>query len=180
MPLVRNGPILLLPSPNVVPGPDTFAFQVSPTDEDITQAIANYAKASNIKNIGMLAATDTSGEVGVASAKKIFPAEKIEMKLARIDLRATDASTQLASVASDDVGLVYSSYSGGGAITVVKSFQILGTEAALDCELRQYQRSFRAACKGRQTPETARRGGVGDRSRHPERPRGASALQGLH
>jgi branched-chain amino acid transport system substrate-binding protein len=131
MPLVKNGPILLLPSPNVVPGADTFAFQVSPTDEDITQAIANYAKASNIKKIGMLAATDTSGEVGVASANKIFPAEKIEMKLARIDLRATDASTQLATVASDDVGLVYSSYSGGGAITVVKSFQNLGLKQPL-------------------------------------------------
>ena len=108
-----------------------FRFQVSPTDEDITLAIANYAKASNIKKIGMLAATDTSGEVGVTSANKIFPAEKIEMKLARIDLRATDATTQLASVASDDVGLVYSSYSGGGAITVVKSFQNLGLKQPL-------------------------------------------------
>jgi branched-chain amino acid transport system substrate-binding protein len=131
MPLVRSGPILLIPSPNVVPGADTYAFQVSPTDEDITVAIANYAKANGIKKIGMLAATDSSGEVGVASANKIFPAEKIEMKLARIDLRATDASTQLANVASDDVGLVYSSYSGAGAITVVKSFQNLGLKQPL-------------------------------------------------
>jgi ABC-type branched-subunit amino acid transport system substrate-binding protein len=131
LPLVRSGPILLIPSPNVVPGPSTFAFQVSPTDEDITLAIAKYAQASNIKKIGMLAATDTSGEVGVASANKIFPAEKIELKLARIDLRATDASTQLANVASDDVGLVYSSYSGAGAITVVKSFQNLGLKQPL-------------------------------------------------
>jgi branched-chain amino acid transport system substrate-binding protein len=131
LPLVRTGPILLIPSPNVVPGADTYAFQVSPTDEDITVAIANYAKASNIKKIGMLAATDASGEVGVASANKIFPAEKIELKLARIDLRATDASTQLANVASDDVGLVYSSYSGAGAITVVKSFQNLGLKQPL-------------------------------------------------
>jgi branched-chain amino acid transport system substrate-binding protein len=131
LPLVRSGPILLIPSPNVVPGVDTFAFQVSPTDEDITVAIANYAKASKINKIGMLAATDASGEVGVVSANKIFPAEKIEMKLARIDLRATDASTQLANVASDDVGLVYSSYSGGGAITVVKSYQNLGLRQPL-------------------------------------------------
>ena len=131
LPLVRTGPILLMPSPNVVPAANTYAFQVSPTDEDITVAIANYAKASNIKKIGMLAATDTSGEVGVTSANKIFPAEKIELKLARIDLRATDASTQLASVASDDVGLVYSSYSGAGAITVVKSYQNLGLKQPL-------------------------------------------------
>jgi ABC-type branched-subunit amino acid transport system substrate-binding protein len=120
-----------MPSPNVVPDANTYAFQVSPTDESLTVAIANYAKASNIKKIGMLAATDTSGEVGVASANKVFPAEKIELKLARIDLRATDASTQLAAVASDDVGLVYSSYSGAGAITVVKSFQNLGLQQPL-------------------------------------------------
>jgi branched-chain amino acid transport system substrate-binding protein len=140
LPLVRSGPILLIPSPNVVPGPD--AFQVSPTDEDITVAIAKYAKASNIKKIGMLAATDTSGEVGVTSANKIFPAEKIELKLARIDLRATDASTQLASVASDDVGLVYSSYSGGGAITVVKSFQNLGLKQPLIVSYANISDSF--------------------------------------
>ena len=90
----------------------------------------------------MLAATDTSGEVGVASANKIFPAEKIELKLARIDLRATDASTQLASVASDDVGLVYSSYSGGGAITVVKSFQNLGLKQPLIVSYANISDSF--------------------------------------
>lgn len=126
LPLVRSGPILLMPSPNVVPGADTYAFQVSPTDEDMTLIVAKYAKASNIDKIGVIAATDASGEVGVASANKIFPAEKIEFKLARIDLRATDASTQLANVSGDDVGLIYSTYSGGGAVTVVKSFTNLG------------------------------------------------------
>jgi len=131
LPLVRTGPTMLIPSPNLVPNADTYAFQVSPTDEDITVAIANYAKASGIKKIGMLAATDTSGEVGVLNASKIFPAEKLELKLARIDLRATDATMQLASVAGDDVGLVYSSYSGAGAITVVKSFQNLGLKQPL-------------------------------------------------
>ena len=131
LPLVRSGPILLTPSPNLAPGTDTYAFQVSPTDEDMTVAVANYAKASNIKKIGVIAATDASGEVGVASANKVFPAEKIDFKLARIDLRATDASTQLATVAGDDVGLVYSTYSGGGAITVVKSFSNLGLQQPL-------------------------------------------------
>lgn len=130
-PLVRNGPILLIPSPNVVPGADTYGFQVSPSDEGITQAVANFLKSNKLNKIGMVAATDTSGEVGVASAKKVFPVDKIDLKLARIDLRATDASTQLANVASDDVGVVYSSYSGGGAVTVVKSFQNLGLKQPL-------------------------------------------------
>jgi branched-chain amino acid transport system substrate-binding protein len=141
-PLVRNGPILLIPSPNVVPGPDTYGFQVSPSDEGITQAVANFLKANNLKKIGMVAATDTSGEVGVASANKVFAAEKIELLLARIDLRATDASTQLANVARDDVRVIYSSYSGGGAITVVKSLQNLGLKQPLIVSYANISDSF--------------------------------------
>ena len=141
-PLVRNGPILLIPSPNVVPGPDTYGFQVSPSDEGITQSVANFLKANNLKKIGMVAATDTSGEVGVASANKVFAAEKIELLLARIDLRATDASTQLANVARDDVRVIYSSYSGGGAITVVKSLQNLGIKQPLIVSYANISDSF--------------------------------------
>ena len=141
-PLVRNGPILLIPSPNVVPGPDTYGFQVSPSDEGITQSVANFLKANNLKKIGMVAATDTSGEVGVASANKVFAAEKIELLLARIDLRATDASTQLANVARDDVRVIYSSYSGGGAITVVKSLQNLGLKQPLIVSYANISDSF--------------------------------------
>ncbi|MSQ70139.1 MAG: ABC transporter substrate-binding protein [Betaproteobacteria bacterium] len=125
-PLVRQGPILLIPSPNVVPGADSYGFQMSPSDLHLTQAIAQYMKANKLGRIGMVAATDASGEVGVESAKKVFGDQKIELRLARIDLRATDATTQLAQVAGSDVKLVYSSYTGGGAITVVKSFKILG------------------------------------------------------
>lgn len=120
-PLVKNGPILLIPSPNVVPAADTFGFQVSPSDHHITEAIAAYLKANKIDKIGMVAATDASGEVGVASARQVFGAENIELRLARIDLRATDATTQLARIAGSDIKVLYSSYTGAGAITVVKS-----------------------------------------------------------
>jgi branched-chain amino acid transport system substrate-binding protein len=130
-PLVRNGPILLIPSPNVVPPADSYGFQVSPADSHITEAIAKYLKENGLSKIGMVAATDASGEVGVASARKVFADEKIELRLARIDLRATDASTQLATVAGSDIRVVYSSYTGGGAITVVKSFKNLGLQQPL-------------------------------------------------
>src|SRR3954467_5015999 len=125
-PLVKQGPLLLIPSPNVVPPADSYAFQVSPSDLHLTEAIAKYMKESGLNKIGMVAATDASGEVGVESAKKVFGDQKMELRLARIDLRATDASTQLANVAGHDIKLVYSSYTGAGAVTVVKSFKILG------------------------------------------------------
>ena len=74
----------------------------------------------------MIAATDASGEVGVASAAAVFPKAGIRYDLARIDLRANDASIQLANVAKADVPLIFSNYSGGGAATVVKSYHNLG------------------------------------------------------
>jgi branched-chain amino acid transport system substrate-binding protein len=130
-PLVRSGPILLIPSPNVVPPADSYGFQVSPADTHITEAIAKFLKDNGLDKIGMVAATDASGEVGVASARKVFGDRKIELRLARIDLRATDASTQLATVAGSDIKVVYSSYTGAGAITVVKSFKNLGLQQPL-------------------------------------------------
>ena len=130
-PLVRNGPILLIPSPNVVPPADSYGFQVSPADTHITEAVAKYLKDNGLNKIGMVAATDASGEVGVASARKVFGERGIELRLARIDLRATDASTQLATVAGSDIRVVYSSYTGAGAITVVKSFKNLGLQQPL-------------------------------------------------
>ena len=130
-PLTRQGPIFIIASPNIVPAPGSFGFQVSPSDEYITESVAQLMKANGLAKIGMVAATDASGEVGVESARKVFPKYNIELRVERIDLRATDASTQLAAVAGKDVKLVYSSYSGGGAIAIVKGFKNLGLEQPL-------------------------------------------------
>src|SRR3954453_3188708 len=43
-PLVKNGPLLLIPSPNVVPPADSYAFQVSPSDLHLTEAIGKAMK----------------------------------------------------------------------------------------------------------------------------------------
>ena len=92
-PLTRQGPIFIIASPNVVPSADSFGFQVSPSDEVITELVAEFMKANDLSKIGMVAATDASGEVGVESARKVFPKYKIDLAVERIDLRATDAST---------------------------------------------------------------------------------------
>jgi branched-chain amino acid transport system substrate-binding protein len=131
MPLLQNGPVMVTPSPNVVPPANSYVFQTSPSDLELTKAIAAYAQASGVNHIAMVAATDASGEVGVTSAAAVFPKEGITYKLARIDLRASDASIQLANVVSDGAPLIYSNYSGGGAATVVKSYSNFGLEHPL-------------------------------------------------
>jgi len=131
IPLVKSGPVMLTPSPNILPDPSGFVFQTSPSDADLVLALANYAKANGVDRIGMIASTDASGEVGAASVAAVFPKVGMKYDLARIDLRATDAATQLARVAGSDTPLLYSTYTGGSAITVVKGYANLGLQQPL-------------------------------------------------
>ena len=124
-PLLTNGPIALVLTPNIVPSADSFMFQVSPSEVDLTRAIARWLNAGSARSLAVVAATDASGESAVGAARQVFPGAGIELKLARIDLRATDASSQLAAVAAGDVKAIYSAYSGGGASVVVKGYHNL-------------------------------------------------------
>jgi branched-chain amino acid transport system substrate-binding protein len=126
LPLVKDGPVMIVASPIIEPDPKTFVFQTSPTDFEITKGLLAYLKANHVNKLAMIASTDATGEVGVANAQKVFPAGGVQLSLARIDLRANDASIQLANVLKDNPPLLYSDYSGGGAATVVKSFSNLG------------------------------------------------------
>lgn len=130
-PLIAKGPVTIVPSPNIVPPANSYMFQVSPSDHAMTISIADFMEAEKLTRIGMVAATDASGEVGVQSAREVFAQRKIDLRLARVDLRATDATTQLAAVAGNDVKLIYSSYTGAGAATVVKGLSNLGLKQPL-------------------------------------------------
>jgi len=142
MPLVVNGPVMLTPSPNVLPEASTNVYQVSPSDVFLTEAVAEYLKANGKDRLAIIASTDASGEVGVASAATVFPKAGIKYDLARIDLRANDASIQLANVAKENVPLIYSNYSGGGAAAVVKSFNNLGLTQPLLVSYANMAESF--------------------------------------
>jgi branched-chain amino acid transport system substrate-binding protein len=126
LPLVDHGPVMLTPAPGIVPSPDSFVFQTSPSDVELTEVLANYLSDNHINRLGMIAATDASGEAAAARANEVFPGHGIALDLARIDLRATDASAQLARVAGADTKVIFSSYSGGAAAAVVKSYSNLG------------------------------------------------------
>jgi len=127
-PLLVNGPVTIVTSPNAMPAPDTFLFQTLPSAESVTEAIADALLAAGHRKLGMIAATDTSGEINANAAREIFPKRGIELILTRIDLRATDASSQMARVAGSDIPIIYSSFSGRGSATVVKSYYNLGLD----------------------------------------------------
>jgi ABC-type branched-subunit amino acid transport system substrate-binding protein len=124
-PLLKEGPVMIVVSPIIEPDPKGYVFQTTATDLEITRALVPYLKASNVKKLAMIAATDTTGEANATNAQKVFPPSGIKLSLARIDLKSNDASIQLANVVNDSP-IIYSAYSGAGAATVVKSFNNLG------------------------------------------------------
>ncbi len=131
IPLVAQGPVMLTPAPGVVPSPDSFVFQTSPSDVNLTEVLADYLSENHITRLGMIAATDASGEAATMRAQEIFPSRGIALDLARIDLRANDASIQLAQIAGSGTKVIFSSYSGGSAAAVVKSYANLGLSQPL-------------------------------------------------
>ncbi len=131
LPLVKNGPVMIVASPAIEPDPSTFVFQGLPTDLEITRALLTFLKDNKVTRLGMIGATDATGEVGVADAQKVFPPAGLKLDVSRIDLRANDASIQLMNVTKNEPQAIYSSYSGGGAATVVKSYANLGLTVPL-------------------------------------------------
>jgi branched-chain amino acid transport system substrate-binding protein len=147
MPVLANGPVLIVASPNVVPAPNTLVFQTSPSDEDLLSATGRFLLANNVNRLSMIAATDAAGEAQVAAATKIFKAQNIDLALRRIDLKATDASAQIAAVSGPDAKALFSSYSGGGAATVVKSFTNLGLKQPLIISYANLSEAFMKVVK---------------------------------
>lgn len=126
LPLVKDGPVEIVASPAIYPDASSFVFQGMPTDLDMTHALLSFLQANKVKRLAMIAATDATGEVAVADAQKAVPPTGMQFALSRIDLKANDASIQLANVMKDNPQALYASYSGGGAVTIVKSFTNLG------------------------------------------------------
>lgn len=165
VPLLSNGPVMVVASPIINPDPQSYVFQTSPLDLEITRGLLMYLQANHKDRLAMIASTDATGEVGVADAQAVFPPANVKLSLARIDLRSNDASIQLANVLKDNPPLLYSAYSGGGAATVVKSFANLGLTMPLVISNANLTESFMALIRNDMPPRLL---GLGLNSMVPE------------
>jgi len=137
-PLVPQGPPLIIPSPNSYATPDSYGFQISTTTETNNTAIARFLSENGIRKLGMVVATDATGEAEVNAARKVYPGSqhRTERSPASISVPRTHRRN-LPLLAGPDVPVVLFSYSGGGAATVVKSFKNLGLQQPMNCQLRK-------------------------------------------
>ena len=44
IPLIKDGPVMMIASPAIVPDPSTFAFQATPTDLEVTRALCAFLR----------------------------------------------------------------------------------------------------------------------------------------
>lgn len=165
MPLLTHGPVMIIPSPIIDPPANSYVFQTSPTDLDMTRGLARYIQENHKDRVAMIASTDATGEVAVADAKAAFPAAGIKMTLTRIDMQSNDASIQLATALKDNPPVLYSAYAGGGAAAVVKSYANLGLTVPLVVSNANLTAAFLALIKNDMPPRLL---GMGVKSMVPE------------
>lgn len=120
--------LVLSISPNLTPEGDTTFFQVGDPVASTIDVMFEQAKAAGIDRIGVLAATDASGEATIKPAENASKKHSVELSVARIEPQDVAASGQLTGLQSDGVGLIYVSYSGAGAATVVQAYSRLGLD----------------------------------------------------
>jgi branched-chain amino acid transport system substrate-binding protein len=118
--------LVLSISPNVMPDAGTPHFAVGASIVDTIEALFEFAAAQGIDTVGVLAATDASGEATIAPAQRAADEHGITLEIARIEPQDVEASGQLTQLDEAGVGLVYVSYSGAGAATVVQAYSNLG------------------------------------------------------
>lgn len=123
--------VVLSISPNLTPGGNTTYFQVGDPVASTIGVMFDQAKAAGITHIGVLAATDASGEATIAPAEAAAKRTGVKLSVARIEPQDVAASGQLTQLRADGVGLIYVSYSGAGAATVVQAYSRLGMTVPL-------------------------------------------------
>lgn len=123
--------IVISISPNLTPSGDTTFFQVGDPVAHTMDVMFKQAKDAGIDNIGVLASTDASGEATIAPAKAAAKKHGVKLSVARIEPQDVAASGQLTQLQSDGAGLLYVSYSGAGAATVVQAYSRLGLKVPL-------------------------------------------------
>lgn len=134
LPVYRTADVpVFMPTPNLKPTPkeDPNVFQTSPSDLDILSGIGRYVKDHGGDHVGVVAATDASGEAEAKSALAMLPPLGLKVDIERIDTQETDASVQLTSLLDKGVDVIYVTYTGGGAAAVVKSYNNLNTNVPL-------------------------------------------------
>jgi branched-chain amino acid transport system substrate-binding protein len=125
-PVLAAGPPDITPSPYVDPDPKTPIFSASGSAVDLDQTTMQYAKDKGYQNVGVLAATDTTGQTAVADVKAANKSLGLHLSFESMGPNDVDVSSQLNRLKQDHVQYVYIAASGAAAGVALKGMKLVG------------------------------------------------------
>ncbi|MGA2395542.1 MAG: ABC transporter substrate-binding protein [Candidatus Lustribacter sp.] len=135
-PLVKNGPVLYCLSPAVYPPAGSFMFGAYMTTESVERATVRYIHDMGWRRIGMLATTDTSGQVGVRGYQRAIAAHEkgyaTIVALERFNPDDVSVSAQVARIKAADPQVIIAFAAGAPFGTILRGLRDAGLDLPVD------------------------------------------------
>ena len=147
IPVIYNTPIN-------EPPPGSFQFSVFPSEETSYRVALQELQRRGVKNLAVLATTDTTGESGFNWLNKLAGTYGMTIVGAeRLDINDKDVTPQMTNLRSKNPDAVYSALSGAAVAVVCKGYVRLGMKQPLVFSTGAVTTNFPDLLKGI-TPET--------------------------
>jgi branched-chain amino acid transport system substrate-binding protein len=135
-PLVKTGPVLYCLSPAVYPPAGSYMFGAYMTTEAIERATVRYIHDMGWRRIGMLATTDTSGQVGVRGYQRAIDGHEkgyaTIVALERFNPDDVSVAAQIARIKAADPQVVIAFAAGAPFGTILRGLRDAGMDLPVD------------------------------------------------
>jgi branched-chain amino acid transport system substrate-binding protein len=135
-PLVKNGPVLYCLSPAVYPPAGSYMFGAYMTTEAIERATVRYIHDMGWRRIGMLATTDTSGQVGVRGYQRAIAGHEkgyaTIVALERFNPDDVSVAAQIARIKAANPQMVIAFAAGAPFGTILRGLRDAGLDLPVD------------------------------------------------
>lgn len=136
-------------SPNILPASNSQVFTATPGIPLMLSTLFKFAVDKlHVKNVGILATTDASGQATIDGASAAAKPLGVSLTEVRLDPTTVDPSSQLTKLQGSNVGLIYVSYTGAGAATVVKAAHNLNLTIPMTFNLASGSTEFLKSIQG--------------------------------
>jgi branched-chain amino acid transport system substrate-binding protein len=135
-PLVKDGPVLYCLSPAVYPPNGSYMFGAYMTTEAIERATVRYIHDMGWRRIGMLATTDTSGQVGVRGYQRAIDGHEkgyaTIVALERFNPEDVSVAAQVAKIKAANPQVIIAFAAGAPFGTILRGLRDAGMDLPVD------------------------------------------------
>jgi branched-chain amino acid transport system substrate-binding protein len=118
--------VVVAVDPVLLPKAGTGVYQSTTPPLDLTETLANAAKAAGMHTIGVLYTTDTSGTAQLAAAKQAAAKTGLKVVSEAQDAGSSDVTPQLVKLRSAGADVIFLASVGTNTAAAVNSYKTLG------------------------------------------------------